>query len=305
MNDRKGIESLIFIDGGDPVETAEAKKLLGFIDGQTTNPSLVAKNPEIKKFIESGKRFSKEDLLKEYKTLIQAISKATDGPTSIEVDAREDSTVEDLMEQAHEMNTWIPNGYIKFPTIKAGVQAAHQSVAEGIRVNMTLCFSQDQAAAVYAATKNSQSKPLPGYFDDRSPVYISPFVGRLDDIGQNGMDLIANILSMYHQLGDGHVHVLSASIRNLHHLMYALKLKSEAITMPFSVFKEWAEAEFKLPTDEFIYDPKFDLGKELETIPYKELTLDEEWNNFDIKHELTQKGLVKFGEDWQSLLKND
>lgn len=303
--DRRGITSLIFIDGGDPEETAEAKKLLGFIDGQTTNPSLVAKNPEIKKFIESGKKFSKGDLLKEYRKIVQEVSKATSGPTSIEVHATDASTVDEFMQQAREMDSWIPNAYIKFPTTKIGLQAAHESVAEGIRVNMTLCFSQEQAAAIYAATRSGHSKPLPGYFEDSSPVYVSPFVGRLDDIGQNGMDLVANIKSMYSQLGDGHVHVLAASIRNLNHLLYSIKLKSEAITIPFGIFKQWADTGFKLPDDAFIYDPIFDLGKALEEIPYSEITLDEEVQNYTIKHELTDKGLSKFKEDWESLLITD
>lgn len=67
------IPSLIFIDGGDPQETREAKKLLGYIDGQTTNPTLVSKNPDVKKYIESGKKFTKDDLLKEYKRIVHII----------------------------------------------------------------------------------------------------------------------------------------------------------------------------------------------------------------------------------------
>src|SRR5437762_7354064 len=79
-----------------------------------------------------------------------------------------------------------------------GLRAAQASVREGIRVNMTLCFSQEQAAAVYGATKGAAE-----------PVYVSPFVGRLDDRGDNGMDFVKNIVKMFAP-GDGHVHVLAA-----------------------------------------------------------------------------------------------
>jgi transaldolase len=77
------------------------------------------------------------------------------------------------------MFSWIPNAYIKYPCTHEGFRAAQMSVQQGIRVNMTLCFSQDQAAAVYAATKGP-----------KEPVYVSPFFGRLDDRGDNDMDLV-------------------------------------------------------------------------------------------------------------------
>ena len=105
------------------------------------------------------------------------------------------------MIQGQEMFTWIANAYVKYPCTHEGLRAAEMSVQKGIRVNMTLCFSQEQAAAVYVATKGS-----------KEPVYVSPFVGRLDDQGEDGMDLVRNIKKMYSR-SDGHVHVLAASIR--------------------------------------------------------------------------------------------
>ena len=120
---------------------------------------------------------------------------------SIEVFADFDTTAENMLAQGREMFSWIPNAYVKYPCTKEGLHAAQASVREGIRVNMTLCFSQEQAGAVYAATKGS-----------KQPVYVSPFLGRLDDRGENGMDLVRNIKKMY-EPGDGHVLVLAASIR--------------------------------------------------------------------------------------------
>lgn len=301
MINRRGIESLIFIDGGDPVETAEAKKLLGFIDGQTTNPTLISKNPDVKKYIESGKRFTEEDLLREYRRVVQEVSKVTSGPTSIETHAREDTPAEKLLTQAREMFTWIPNAYIKFPTIPAGLEAASQAVREGIRVNMTLIFSQEQGAAVYAATIGAVSQPLPGYYENNSPVFVSPFVGRLDDRGENGMDVVVNLKEMFME-SDHHVHVLTASVRNLDHLLFALKLDSEIITIPFKVFKAWADTGFRLPDDKFIYDPNLGKDKVLTEIPYNQISLDLEWSQYNIKHELTDVGLAKFAQDWESLM---
>jgi transaldolase len=166
-----------------------------------------------------------------------------------------------------------------------GLKAAQRSVAEGIRVNMTLCFSQQQAAAVYAATKGS-----------RAPVYVSPFVGRLDDIGQNGVDLIRNIKRMFDQ-SDHHVLVLAASIRNLQHLLYAFHVNSELVTVPAKILEQWAKEGMPLPGHDFAYKL---VGAE---IPYEELNLEQLWERFNIEHELTRKGIQKFVSDYKSTLR--
>src|SRR6185312_798079 len=127
-------------------------------------------------------------------------------------------TAEDMFRQGKDMFSWIPNAYVKYPCTAEGLRAAHMSVEAGIRVNMTLCFSQAQAAAVYAATRGS-----------KAPVYVSPFIGRLDDQGEDGMDLVRNIKRMYEH-GDGHVHVLAASIRNMNQLLCSFVLGAELAT---------------------------------------------------------------------------
>jgi transaldolase len=192
----------ILVDGGDPEETLRVKQLLGFVDGQTTNPSLIAKNPEIRERIASGHSLSPQEEKDEYRKIVQNISPLVgDAGVSIEVFADLDTKAEEMLAQGEEMFSWIPNAYIKYPCTREGLRAAEMSVARQIRVNMTLCFSQEQAAAVYAATRGS-----------REPAYVSPFIGRLDDHGENGIDLIKNIKEMYKN-GDGHVYVLAASIR--------------------------------------------------------------------------------------------
>ena len=184
----------ILLDGGDPEETRRIRDLLGLLDGQTTNPTFVAKNPEVQRRIASGHKLSVEEQKQEYKQIVKRISPLVGSAgVSIEVFADFDTTAEQMLAQGEEMFTWIPNAYIKYPCIREGLRAAEMSAERNMRVNMTLCFSQSQAAAVYAATKGS-----------KEPVYVSPFVGRLDDRGDNGMQVVRNIKRMYER-GDGHV----------------------------------------------------------------------------------------------------
>src|SRR5215468_312513 len=223
----------ILVDGGDPQETLRAKELLGFVDGQTTNPSLIAKNPHIKELIAAGHRLSSREEMDEYKNIVQTISPLVgEAGVSIEVFSDESTSAQVMLSQGQEMFSWIPNAYIKYPCTSEGLRAAQMSVKQGIRVNITLCFSQQQAAAVYAATKGT-----------KEPAYVSPFVGRLDDIGQNGMDVIRNIKKMYSK-SDGHVHVLAASIRSVDHLLAAFAAGSDLVTVPAKVLEEWATKGF-------------------------------------------------------------
>jgi len=156
---------------------------------------------------------------------------------------------------------------------------------------MTLCFSQEQAAAVYAATKGS-----------KEPVYVSPFVGRLDDRGENGIDLVKNIKTMYRN-GDGHVHVLAASIRSIDHLLASFALDSELVTVPAKVLEKWVADNFPMPARDFSYKAVGPSGDPLKPISYKELDLNLPWQSFDISHELTTKGIQKFVADYRSTLK--
>jgi transaldolase len=190
-----------------------------------------------------------------------------------------------MFRQARERNTWIPNASIKLPCTYEGLKAAAQACRE-FPINITLVFSQSQAAAAYEATRSA-----------RYPVFISPFVGRLDDRGENGMQIIANILKMY-QTGDGHVEVLTASVRSIEHILYALHIGSNIITIPFKIFKEWGEAGFRTPYANYIYR-----RPELADIAFQEnIGLGLHWTEYDIKHELTTAGINRYWEDWKGLL---
>lgn len=272
--------SNIYIDGGDPEETREADSLLkkaGYhgLDGQTTNPTLIAK------MAKGG------DPIAFYRKTVEEMSRIIpNGKISIQVIGDPATlTSKDMLSQARDRITWIPNGVIKLPCSAVGLEAAEIFCQEG-PVNITLNFSQEQAAAVYTATRAHNYE-----------VYVSPFVGRLDDIGLNGMDVVANELTMLQSDLNNHVNVLTASVRSLKHLDYALFLKSPVITIPFKIFKEWADGGFALPKDDFVYDVPG-----LEDIAYKELTLDKDWKEYDLHHDLTDAGIAKFWEDWKSIV---
>lgn len=275
----------ILVDGGDPQETLRVKELLGFVDGQTTNPSLVANNPHIKQLLASGRKLSEQEEMDEYRKIVREISPLIgDAGVSIEVFSDRKTTAKEMFAQGKEMYSWIPNAYVKYPCTSEGLRAAQMSVRQGLRVNLTLCFSQQQAAAVYAATKGT-----------RAPVYVSPFVGRLDDFGQNGMDLVKNVKRMLTH-GDGHLLILAASIRNLEQLLCCLWLDVDLVTVPAKVLTLWAEKGFPMPEADFQY------RSSAKPILYEELDLAQSWESFDIGHELTTRGLEKFVADYRKTL---
>ena len=275
----------LLVDGGDPQETRQIKDRLGFVNGQTTNPTLIANNPEIKKLIASGHRLSEKEQLDEYRKIVREISPLVGSAgVSIEVFSDRSTKADQMFAQGKEMFSWIPNAYLKYPCTREGLRAAQMSVKQGLRVNLTLCFSQQQVAAVYGATQGT-----------REPAYVSPFVGRLDDIGQNGMDLIKNARRMLDK-GDGHLLILSASIRSVEHLLYAIQLDSDLATVPGKILTAWADRGAPLPDANFHYESK---GT---PIPYEELDLSQPWEKFDLHHDLTDKGIDKFTADYRKTI---
>lgn len=185
-----------FIDTANINEIKEAAAL-GILDGVTTNPSLVFKE---------GKDFRK---------LLDEILKIVDGPISAEVVA---TNYDGILKEAREYAAIHKNIVVKVPLIKEGLKAVKILTDEKINTNVTLCFSPSQAllAAKAGAT------------------YISPFVGRLDDISTSGMDLISQIVQIYRNY-DYQTQVLVASIRHPLHLVEASLMGADVCTMPFAV----------------------------------------------------------------------
>ncbi len=283
----KNLNTKLFLDSGSAEDTKVTIETLGFIDGQTTNPSLIAKSPGAKARLDAGDKFTPAEVNEFYKQTVTDVRAAMpNGSISIEVYADADTKAEDMITQGAEMNTWIPGAHIKLPTTSEGLKAARHFVDAGVNVNMTLVFSQAQAAAVYAATTGAK----------KGQVFLSPFIGRLDDIGQDGMSLIGNILKMYHMQGDGHVDVLVASVRSMDHFTASLALGADIITSPQKFLEEWAERGMEIP-ESFVYH-----RSDLEIIPFESFDLTQAPESFNIQHDLTDKGLKKFAEDWNSLI---
>ncbi|MCC7518523.1 MAG: fructose-6-phosphate aldolase [Verrucomicrobiae bacterium] len=191
----------IFIDTGILDEIREAVSW-GIVDGVTTNPSLVAK---------SGKPF---------RELLEEITRIVDGPISAEVVS---TKADSMVREAEDLAKIHRNIVVKIPLIVEGLKAIKVLSAKGVKTNCTLCFSASQAllAAKAGAT------------------YISPFVGRLDDISTEGMQLIRDIRQIYVNYGIKTL-ILTASARSPMHFLEAAKIGSDVITAPFAVLKQLA-----------------------------------------------------------------
>ena len=289
MKKPDGLRTKIFLDSADPRETEEAISVLGFLDGQTTNPTLITKNPGIKTQLENGEKIDEAQLLSFYEGVVQEISRLIpDGSVSVEVYSDVNTTSAEMFAQAKNFYSWIPNAHIKLPCTYEGFKTARLGTTEDIRVNMTLCFSQAQAAASHAATKGAKA----------GDVFISPFIGRLDDKEKNGLDLVQNIIHMYQEAGS-HVQVLAASIRTMDHFIAALEMSADIVTVPLSILKNWAEAGMPIADGQVRFE-----HDGLSAIPYEELDLNLPIPSYSVTeiNPLTLAGLQKFSDDWNGLI---
>ena len=188
-----------FIDTANIAEIREAASM-GVLDGVTTNPSLVAKE---------GKDFRK---------LLEEICAIVDGPISAEVISVDFAGI---MKEGRELSKIHKNIVVKVPLIKEGLKAVKALKAEGIRTNVTLCFSPTQALVAAKA----------------GAYFISPFIGRLDDISHSGMDLIRQIVTIYRNY-QYETQVLVASVRHPLHVVEAAMIGADICTIPFKVIEQ-------------------------------------------------------------------
>jgi transaldolase len=192
----------IFLDTANIDEIRQAAKL-GVISGVTTNPSLVAKEKRA-----------------DMKAVIREISSVVDGPISAEVLSLEPQA---MIREAREVSSWSPNVVVKIPVSASGLEAISILSKEGIRTNLTLCFSLNQAilGAIVGAT------------------YVSAFVGRLDDAGHDGMQLVAEIVEIFDNYKDRlKTQVIAASIRHPLHVVAAAKARAHIATVPYSILMQ-------------------------------------------------------------------
>ncbi|MBL7225297.1 MAG: fructose-6-phosphate aldolase [Desulfobacteraceae bacterium] len=207
-----------FIDTANVEEIKRAKEL-GMVDGVTTNPSLVAKEG------------------REFKELIREIADIVDGPVSAEVVSLD---AEGMVREAKDLAGMADNMVIKIPLVEEGLKAVRSLAQEGIKTNVTLCFSPVQALMAAKA----------------GAAYISPFVGRLDDISHIGMDLVEQIITIYENYAFD-TEVIVASIRNPIHVLDAALMGADIATIPFKVIQQLIKHPLTdIGVDKFLSDWK-------------------------------------------------
>ncbi|HKP83475.1 MAG TPA: fructose-6-phosphate aldolase [Pyrinomonadaceae bacterium] len=189
-----------FLDTANLNDIREAASL-GLADGVTTNPSLIAKEGDV-----------------DFKKHIAAICEIVQGPVSAEVTSQDKGG---MVREGLEYSKIAPNVVIKCPLTREGLKATRQLTDEGIKVNVTLCFSPAQAIVAAKA----------------GAAFISPFLGRLDDIGENGLLLLQNIIEIY-QNYPWQTEVLAASLRHPVHVIEAARMGADIATMPFKVIDQ-------------------------------------------------------------------
>jgi transaldolase len=188
----------VFLDTAD-IEKIKSLNDIGIVDGVTTNPSIIAK---------SGRKFE---------TVVAEISAIVEGPVSAEVIS---VTHEEMLREALILKDIAENICIKLPTTKDGIKTCYKLAMEGIMVNMTLCFSPQQALLCAKAGAS----------------FVSPFIGRLDDIGHDGLGLISEIRQIYDNYAF-ETEILAASVRNSYHFTECAKIGADVVTLPPSVLE--------------------------------------------------------------------
>jgi transaldolase len=193
----------IFIDTANLDEIKKAK-VLGLVDGVTTNPTLISKEKE------------------ETETLIRKISEVVRGPVNVEVTG---TTSEEMIKEAQQMAAWGDEIVIKIPINHEGLRTVKALSSEGIFTNVTLIFSASQAilAAKAGAT------------------YVCPFIGRLDDIGFNGLELVYQIKTIYENYDEIKTQIIVASVRNPIHVIEAAMMGAEIVTIPPAIIEQMAK----------------------------------------------------------------
>ncbi|MBN1691406.1 MAG: fructose-6-phosphate aldolase [Dehalococcoidia bacterium] len=194
----------LFLDTAN-VEHIKHGVRLGVVSGVTTNPSLVSQEGKVN-----------------YKKLVQKICSVVPGPVSTEVISQD---VAGMVAEARQIAKWANNVVVKIPAGLEGVEATHILASEGIQVNFTLCFSVNQALLAALA----------------GAAYVSPFVGRLDDIGEDGMTLVKDIVQVFRQYPEIKTEVIAASIRHPQHCLIAALAGSHIATIPYKVLLQMAK----------------------------------------------------------------
>ena len=297
----------LLLDSGDPEEYKHISQLAKDhqeeLWGSTTNPSLIAKKL-------AGQKVSFEDAFsKLQRQLVEEIVEIVPGAVSAEVYASKETTAEDMVRQGKEIASWHPRVVVKLPTTLEGFKARSQLRKEGIPINNTLVFSQQQSYAIALHEKimmQNFGKPTSGW-----PCFISPFIGRLDDQGENGAMYLMHATQTLHKIfGSDTCWMLAASIRSPRHLKASIDAQCELVTAPAKVYEEWfaltpeeQETIAHTPENQLADIPSWQPDEKLVTISSEnEFFHAIEEGSLDISHPLTDAGIEKFVADWQAII---
>jgi len=286
------------LDSGDPSEYKNAQKLArekgSEIWGATTNPTLIAKKL-------AGKKISQKEAFELQKQIVMEIINIVPGAVSAEVYADEKTTSGEMIEQGRVISKWHKRAVVKLPTTVEGFKARNVLRKEGVPINNTLVFSQEQVFAIclHELIIQKEFGPASNLF----PPFISPFVGRLDDIGIDGMQLVEYSMKIKKEF-DIAIWMLEASVRRLEHIKRGIDSGTELITAPLKVYQDWFNVTSsmsdikKYNQIEYWNHPKEllkidSIDKFMSAIENKKL---------DITHNLTEKGVMRFADDWKAII---
>ncbi len=282
------------LDSGDPDEFREIASLWG----ATTNPTLVAKKL-------AGKKITQQEAYELQKQIVLEIISIVPGAVSAEVYADQNTTAQEMIEQGREIATWHKRVVVKLPTTIEGFRARSVLRKEKVPINNTLVFSQEQIFAICLHERIVQK--LYGPIKNTYPMFISPFVGRLDDIGIDGMQLVEHGMKIKQNFEN--IWMLAASIRRVEHIQRSIDCGSELITTPAKVYKEWfGPTNGQLPkTNDYAANlqpiPDWEPSQELLDIQTQEAFFEAIFSKkLNIQHDLTDKGIIRFAQDWQTII---
>lgn len=290
------------LDSGDPVEYKEISTLCGEhkteLWGSTTNPSLIAKKL-------TGKKLTQKQAFGLQKELVMEILDIVPGAVSAEVYANHTTTAHDMIDQGLDIASWDKRVVVKLPTTLEGMKARTELRKKGITINNTLVFSQEQVFAITLHEKLMTTKYGPthsGY-----PCFISPFVGRLDDKGQNGMSFVRNAIALIEKnFSKDLVWMLVASIRTVEHLQASLDANADLVTVPAKVYRVWFEnpkADYNTSEQNLAPIPVWSPTESLLGINSVDQLIEAITSGkLNIAHELTSAGIDRFVADWQEIL---
>lgn len=293
------------LDSGDPEEyrklIAIAKDAGNEIWGSTTNPSLIAKKL-------AGKKLTVKEAFALQKKLVLEIISLVPGAVSAEVYADMTTPAEAMIEQGKEIASWHPRVIVKLPTTIEGFKARTTLRKEKIMTNNTLVFSPEQIFAICLHEQLIQK--LYGPTDELFPPFISPFVGRLDDTGVDGLSLVEHGMrikdSFNLSLPSSKIAMwmLEASVRTPEHITRGIEIGSELITAPMSIYEAYFAKKQTAPAPKELSPlPIWTPAEDLRSITTIDGFMDAITSGkLNITHPLTDKGIERFVADWKAIL---